>query len=607
MSKKFSLNSKVISKILGKGAPFIEVIIDELLFPEPVADGTVTGNPNAAKYWSDRNKLIKRDNPNLDQPVDPSPQNDRPSPYDPPKKIYETNIYITNNYDSNLPDKPSSLLPVQQGQEVLRQTPTKVTIGAPITLAQSLKSQNFGQMLFNPFSDKKQKIRQARNENLAEQLIELNKQAIADFAEYRSGNPEYGASSAFALLVPNILQAVSGEIGIVFGKDTLQHYFGQMSLSSFNALVGVTDTIPNGYEIEYYEPQATTFPDNLDQLELGGSGNIELGEFFDKPVDWERWIEDAVREQYGVNNDEYNYVKVDNFPDLLRNVLAPFYFRTGLRDLPFVLPKDLTQDPLPGSKEEQIQTHRLSEFFIWQIKAIDSVLGQFPVKIRIQDTDLIKTGDQELKLEFPNLSELLTELIGLALSNQTNNNALLKTALIDIAETGQTKQQTIQNYYLLTAIQEYLGFKSKQISKEVDFLFNPIVTAEKPENQTLENALKPKTIKVAIESNDDEETLEKHFYTLIEAARIIKAVHWRSIDLKGSPGKQIADIIKQASKLASSLDKKEEEDLENFLETVEKGFSDKISTKDPNKPFNRNYGERPRIKYNQKDDDDTAT
>lgn len=274
-----------------------------------------------------------------------------------------------------------------------------------------------------------------------------------------------------------------------------------------------------------------------------------------------------------------------------------------MRDLPFILPKNLTQDPKPGDREEQVQTKRLSEFFIWQIQAIDSVLGQFPVKIRIEDTDLIKTGDQALNLEFPNLAELLTELVGLALSNQTNNNALLKTSLIELAETGQTKQQSIQNYYLLSAIQEYLGFKSKQTSKNVDFLFNPIITAEKLEDRTLENALKPKTIKVPIETNDDDDTLEKHMYALIEAARIIKAVHWRSIDIKGSPGKQIAGIIKQASKLAESLKEEENEDLEDFLETIEKGFSNKISTKDPNKPFNRNYGERPRIKYNQKDDD----
>lgn len=571
----------------------------------PTADSSLD-NPRA-KYWTDKIKPIADDR-TIKQPIEPVDTPNTPEVYKEPRKIYEKNIFITNIYNDGLPDRPSSLLPVERGEENLDQSPTKVSIGKPITLAQSISQQTFGQMMFNPFSTQKQVLRQARNESLVEELTELNEAAIDEFVAYKTGSAEAKVTSAVGLFAPLELKGLSGQMGVLFGFDTIKYFFSQLTLSSLNALIGVSDTIPNGYEVSYYNPQYSKFPDELTNVSLsgsGGGGDLALGSFFDRPIDWERWIEDAVRAQYGVNSDEYHYIKVDNLPDLIRNAIAPIWFRVGLRDLPFFLPKDLIQDPQPGDVEEQVQTKRLSEFFIWQIQAIDSVLGQFPVKIRIEDTDLIETGDQELKLEFPNLSELLTELFGLALANQTNNNALLKTNLIELAEIGQTKQQSAQNYYLLSAIQEYLGFKSKQIQKDIDFLFNPGILAEKPEKQTLAKTLQPSTQKMIVESNDDDDTLEKYMYTLIEAARIIKAKHFKGIDLRSNPAKQIADIIKQAGKVSDTLNADQSNSLEEFLKSVESGFANKISTKDPTKPHNRNYQQRPRVRHNIKDANNT--
>ena len=143
-----------------------------------------------------------------------------------------------------------------------------------------------------------------------------------------------------------------------------------------------------------------------------------------------------------------------------------------------------------------------------------------------------------------------------------------------------------------------MGFETKQISKDVEFTFNPGVALLKDAEQTIEAALKPTILKVPIESNVDKDTLERHMLTLVEAARITKAVNFRSIDLNNNPIGQIANIFKQANAIAEKLDFKGQEELKEFLNNIETGFSEKIPGKDPNKPYGRNYIERPKVKHN---------
>ena len=350
-----------------------------------------------------------------------------------------------------MPDKPGSLLPVKDEPEQDGQSATKVTIGAPISLATSINSQKFGQMLYNPFSETKQVIRQASNDTLNADLVALNRQGLERFAAYLVGEEETSALDAIVLFTPYALRGLSGGIGLFFGSDVLKYFFSNSTASSVNALIPISDTIPSGYEIELYNPQVDEV--ELDKVNLkldkseGGQG-IDLESITDTPINWEEWIKEAVVKQYGADGLSKLPVAIDNFPDLIRNALAPFFYRAGMDNFPFILPQTLIEDPKEGEIEEQVQARDLSEFLLWQVTAFDSVLGQFPIKIRIQDSDLIKTGDQELRLEFPNLAETLTEIVTLALSNQTNNDALLKMGLNELAEQGKTKQLSIQNQYL---------------------------------------------------------------------------------------------------------------------------------------------------------------
>jgi hypothetical protein len=271
-------------------------------------------------------------------------------------------------------------------------------------------------------------------------------------------------------------------------------------------------------------------------------------------------------------------------------------------EIKYYTPKQPTQKldskllGLISQEEKQTKTQTMAQYQLYLLQALDSVFGQFPIKIRIEDNDLIQTGNQDLEIKLPNLAETLAEMVGQNLSQQAFTKALLEIGLRNLAETGQTKQQAIQNYYAALANQEYLGYKVKQKAKDVDFLFDPSVVEEDEEDQSLSRALQNKTLKVPIDEFDDEQTLEGQVKILIEAARIIKAKYWRGIDLKGDSAAAIANLIKSAVKIGEQSEQEGEQDLEEFFESVEKGFADKSALLDPTKPYYKDYDRRPKIR-----------
>ncbi len=130
----------------------------------------------------------------------------------------------------------------------------------------------------------------------------------------------------------------------------------------------------------------------------------------------------------------------------------------------------------------------------------------------------------------------------------------------------------------------------------MEFTFNPSVILEEEDEQTLSKAIENSQIKIPIEVNDDSDSLEEQLKILIEAARITKAVHWRGLNLQGNVPDQIKSIIKNADKLMSDLDVNGKDTLEDFLNSLQLGFSNKSSNIDSTKPFGRDYNRRPRVK-----------
>ena len=192
--------------------------------------------------------------------------------------------------------------------------------------------------------------------------------------------------------------------------------------------------------------------------------------------------------------------------DLIAGNQATLYYRLGLQDYPVSVPADLSA-PSTGDADYMEMLHP-TRYQSWLVRQIDALLGQYPIKIHLEDSDLIKVGDQPVDISLPNVAESLAELAGMAIYNQAKVDALLGVVLRNLIETGSNRQQSIVSYHLLQGIQEYLGYTSKEKIEEIDFTFNPLVaSAESPEPESLTEALKPSKIKVKVEENDDKDNL----------------------------------------------------------------------------------------------------
>ncbi len=520
--------------------------------------------------------------------------------YNEERKIYNNQVIfnIENTFNNYNFEKPKSKLSIKDSEENLEQTPTQIAIGKPITLKQSIKSQEFGKLLWNPVSTKKAKIRRVQDSNIEDKVTELTEQAGERFIKFLEGYKNEGDTpiifDSFALIAPESIRGLSGKMGLIFGANVIRllSYYG--TIKSLNSFIGISDNIPNGYEFVEIDINYSLEYNNLNKLEIDNSTEIDLG-LPKGDINWESWIQAGIDQTFDLE-EKINIEKpINNISGLLQYLFAQVYYRLGLQDYPFTVPNKLVAFGEDGEEEiEEKELYHLTDLIDWITRSFDGVLGEFPFKIRIEDNDLIKTGNQTLDLIFPNIAETLAELTGKQIQQEAESKVFLNILLRLLLESATIKQQTIQNYYLSSANQEYLGYKTGQTKKEVEFLFNPKVMLEDESNQTLSKSLEPSTLEIPIETNLDKNSLEGHMATLIEVARILKAQNWRKFDNKSDIAEQFISLIKNAAKLAEETKTDPKEELKDFLDSVEKGFADKSSILDATKPYGREYNRRPK-------------
>jgi len=243
------------------------------------------------------------------------------------------------------------------------------------------------------------------------------------------------------------------------------------------------------------------------------------------------------------------------------------------------LPDDLSKENTGTKKLTSVE-----EAFAHLFKNIDALVGQFPIKIEVEDTDVTKEGDQKQTITIPNLAEGIAELIGIGTINRTITDATLNASIRSLVDIASTKNETTKVYFLIQAIVDYLGFKTKEKTIDLPITCNP------SEADDVEKFLKESKQKIKVVEEDDKGNLQEHLQTLLTAAAIIKAALSRQfknpVDVKDF-------LRKQAKADASSNDS----DFRQFLEEVEQGF---ISKNIPageykNQPYGNPQEQRPRI------------
>jgi hypothetical protein len=286
--------------------------------------------------------------------------------------------------------------------------------------------------------------------------------------------------------------------------------------------------------------------------------------------------------------------------------LRAIYTKLGLARFPGELPNTIIQE-IPKEGEQpaeppQVPIPDLVSLLNWQFERDDERWGQWQIQIDIKDSDITEEGDQKKSIKLPNLAESIAEFEGQLLSVMTNVDALVALQVKNLAESGMARQEAIKGYLASKAIIKYMAFKSTEVDIPVPMTFTAGA-------ETISELLKESEGHIKGTDYVEKETLRDVFLDLLQAAAIIRAIHWQKIDTKTDTKSQLLNILKGTVDLAASITKPQtstgdgeektfnpENNFEDFLDAVEDGFRDKTGITDIQNPYGKSPNRRPRIR-----------
>jgi hypothetical protein len=298
--------------------------------------------------------------------------------------------------------------------------------------------------------------------------------------------------------------------------------------------------------------------------------------------------------------------KMDDCCKLNLKFLRAIYTGLGIAKFPGRLPSTIVQEvPKEGeqpAEPSQVPINDFVDLLNWQFERDDERWGQWEIQIDIKDSDITKEGDQKKPIKFPNLAESVAELEGQILSIMTNVDALVALQIKNLAESGMARQEAIKGYLASKAIIKYMAFKSSETDVPVPMTFTAGA-------ETISELLKESEGHIKGTDYTEKETLRDVYLDLLQAAAIIRAVHWQRIDTKSDPKSQLLNILKGSVDLATSIAKppksngdgqeqtfSPEKDFEDFIDAVEDGFRNTTGVTDIQNPYGKSPDRRPRIR-----------
>jgi hypothetical protein len=285
-------------------------------------------------------------------------------------------------------------------------------------------------------------------------------------------------------------------------------------------------------------------------------------------------------------------------------LLRLLYKGMGISKFPGNLPSTIIQKVENGSLSEPPPKPIADwvDLFMWAFERDDERWGQWEVQIDIKDADITKEGDQKKQIRLPNLAESIAEIEGQILSIMTNVDALVAMQVKCLVESGMARQEAIKGYLASKAIIKYMAFKYT----EKDFTVPLSFTIEA---ESISGLIKESEGHIAGLDYEEKETLRDLFADLLQAAAIIRAVHWQRIDTKRDTKSQLLGLLKGSVDLANTLtntvakddDDGEtkfmpKDDFEDFVDKVEDGFRNETGVTDTQNPYGRTPDRRPRIR-----------
>jgi hypothetical protein len=283
--------------------------------------------------------------------------------------------------------------------------------------------------------------------------------------------------------------------------------------------------------------------------------------------------------------------------------LRLIYTKLGLAKFPGKLPNTIIQEIAAEGEEPaeppQVPIPDLVSLLNWTFERDDERWGQWVVQIDVKDADITKEGDQGKQIKFPNLAESIAEMEGQILSMTTNIDSLVAITTKNLVESGLGRQEAIKSYLAAKAIIKYMAFKTTEIDVDIPACFTP-------EAQSIHELINESTIHFKGIDYTEKETLRDIYLDLLQAAAIIRAVHWQRIDTKRDTKSQLLDVLKSSVGLVNSINSptksdgtakpNSKQDFEDFIDTVEDGFRNVAGVTDSENPYGKTPDRRPRIR-----------
>jgi|GEM_PF-1327647 len=288
-------------------------------------------------------------------------------------------------------------------------------------------------------------------------------------------------------------------------------------------------------------------------------------------------------------------------------LLRAIYLGLGIYKFPGKLPATIIQEVSKEGEEPpeppQVPIANFVDLLTWQFERDDERWGQWQVQIDIKDSDITKEGDQKKTIKLPNLAESIAEFEGQLLSIMTNVEALVALQVKTLAESGMARQEAIKGYLAAKAIIKYMAFKSTEVDVPVPMTFTAGA-------ETISTLLEESEGHIKGTDYVEKETLRDVYLDLLQAAAIIRAVHWQRIDTKTDTKSQLLGLLKGSVNLAAAIAKPQvssenggaektfdpEKDFEDFIDSVEDGFRSTTGITDTQNPYGKSPDRRPRIR-----------
>src|SRR4028119_2484016 len=123
------------------------------------------------------------------------------------------------------------------------------------------------------------------------------------------------------------------------------------------------------------------------------------------------------------------------------------------------------------------------------------------------------------------------------LSVMSNVDALVAISTKNLAESGMARQEAIKGYLAAKAIIKYMAFKSIEVDVPVPMTFTAGA-------ETISELLEESEGHIKGTDYVEKETLRDVYLDLLQAAAIIRAVHWQRINTKSDTKSQLLNLLK---------------------------------------------------------------